>query len=99
MRTLKHRLKRQAAEWLALPPDTLLDVPRVTCTNGTDVIVENVRKLVRVAEDEVELNLDDAVLHVQGSAFEVTLVTDREVHIHGMVNSIVYNRAEGRPGP
>jgi sporulation protein YqfC len=97
MRALnKQRLKRRAAEFLALPLDTLMDVPRVTCINGTDVVVENVRTLVRVAEHEVIVDVTDIQICVEGSQFEVTLVTDKEVHIRGQVDAIRYVKVNGR---
>lgn len=92
----KQRLKRRAAKFLALPPDALLDVPRVTCTNGVDVVVENVHSLIRVAEQEVVVDLRETHLVVEGQSFEVTLITDREVHIHGQVQALRFVPIDGR---
>ncbi|WAH38545.1 YabP/YqfC family sporulation protein [Alicyclobacillus dauci] len=89
----KARLKQSATEMLKLPPDALLDVSRVTCVDGKNVVVENARGLLKVEGEEVTLNLGNEVLAIHGQDFEVTLVTDREVHITGKVMRLEYVRS------
>lgn len=87
--------KRIAAEWLALPPDALEQISRVTCLNGQEVIVENIEALTRVSGQVVEIDVGHAVLEVTGKSFVVTLASKREVHLQGEVESITY-RPKGR---
>lgn len=88
----KARLKQSATDLLKLPPDALLDVARVTCVDGKNVVVENARKLLQVEAKQVVLDLGNEILAVIGREFEVTLVTDREVHIAGLVDRLEYVR-------
>lgn len=90
----KGQLKRRATEMLKLPPDALLDVSRVTCVDGQHVVVENARGLMKVEGEQVVLDLGDKTLIIHGSDFEVTLVTEREVHIRGRVAQIDFIGSE-----
>lgn len=95
MRTWKQQLKKTATNFLSLPPDALLGVSRVSCTEGKDVVVENVHTLERVDEGIVLLNMGSYKLRITGREFEVVLVTDHEVHIHGLVSCIEYLESDG----
>ncbi|GMA60019.1 hypothetical protein NZD89_10620 [Alicyclobacillus fastidiosus] len=94
----KSRLKQSATEMLKLPPDALLDVSRVTCVDGKNVVVENARRLLKVESEEVTLDLGDHILALHGHDFEIILVTDREVHVTGQVTRLEYI-AHGRDVP
>ena len=95
MRTWKQQLKKTATNFLSLPPDALLGVSRISCTEGKDVVVENVHTLERVDAGEVILNMESYKLRICGEQFEVVLVTDHEVHISGQVSSIEYLGIDG----
>jgi sporulation protein YqfC len=95
MRSWKNRLQRAATDWLSLPSDALLDVGRLTCVNGSEVIVENAVSLLRVSETDVEIDLGNTMLSLHGAGFIVSLVASREIHVHGAVHDIVYHRKQG----
>lgn len=86
----KSKLKQSATDMLKLPPDALLDVPRVTCVGGKTVVVENSSRLLKVEEQIVLLELPGQVLAIYGRDFEVTLVTQREVHVAGQINKLEF---------
>lgn len=86
----KSKLKQSASDMLKLPPDALLDTPRVTCLGETSVVVENATRLLKVEENQVVLELPAKLLFISGHEFEVTLVTGREVHISGAVQRLEF---------
>lgn len=95
MRTWSPRIKRAVTNWLALPQDALLDASRVTCIDGSEVVVENVIALEQVSATDIQLRLDNVVLKLHGDNFEVTLVAGQEIHIRGRIGQISYIRSEG----
>lgn len=95
MRTWKQRLRKSATEWLALPPDALLEVSRLTCVDGGRVVIENVVNLIRVEETIVEMDLGKFDLILTGHGFSVSLVARGEVHVEGEVHQISYSRHGG----
>lgn len=86
----KTRIRKRATELLNLPPDALLDLPRVTCIGGAHVVVEGSKGLIEVDSELIVLDLGDQHLYVRGHDFEVTLVTEREVHVQGAVVQLDY---------
>lgn len=95
MRTWSPRFKRAVTNWLALPQDALLDVSRLTCIDGSEVVVENVAALEHVSASAIRLRLENIILELQGQNFEVTLVAGQEIHIRGTIKTITYIRSEG----
>lgn len=92
----KRRLQQAAADLLALPPDSMMDVPRVTCIGGQELVVEHVVSLLRVSPEQISANLGEQVLNVYGQSFDVPLVSDGEVHVRGVIERIEFVRRGGR---
>ena len=95
MSTWSPRIKRAVTNWLALPEDVLLDVSRVTCVDGRELVIENVSSLVHVGSSQVRLQMADMVIDIAGADFEVTLVAGKEVHVRGTVHQVTYVRSPG----
>jgi sporulation protein YqfC len=95
MRSWKHRLQHAATDWLSLPSDALLHVARLTCVDGSEVIIENAVSLLRVSETDVEIDLGDSKVSLHGQAFVISLVSSGEIHVHGVVDQIAYQRMQG----
>lgn len=95
MRTFGRRVKQAATEWFALPPDTLLDVSRLTCVNANELTLYNVESLMNVSDTELVADLGVHSVCVEGSGFTVTLVAEREVHLHGDIARITYQKHGG----
>ncbi|MCL6549335.1 MAG: hypothetical protein K6T30_10565 [Alicyclobacillus sp.] len=95
MRTWKQRLQRAAAEVFALPPDALADVSRLTCTDGAELVLENVAALRQVTDTRLEVDCGRFVLVVEGESFEVSYIAGSEMHVRGQVSLIRYLRPGG----
>lgn len=95
MSSWKHRLQRAATDWLSLPSDALLNVARLTCVDGAEVVVENATALLKVTETDVEIDLKETILRLHGTDFVVNLVSSGEIHVRGIVDRIVYQRKQG----
>ncbi|GMA56141.1 hypothetical protein GCM10025858_06440 [Alicyclobacillus sacchari] len=91
----KTRIRKRASEVLNLPADALLNVPRVTCIGGSQVIVEGADGLIEVGDSCIAVDLGGQTLWVRGQAFEVTLVTEHEIHVTGRVAQIEYQSQGG----
>ncbi|WDL96338.1 YabP/YqfC family sporulation protein [Alicyclobacillus sp. ALC3] len=98
MRTFGSRFKQAATEWFALPPDTLLDVSRLTCLNANELTLYNVESLMNVSDTELVADLGLHAVHVEGTGFTVTLVAAKEVHLKGDITRITYDK-HGGPRP
>ncbi|MDQ0190477.1 hypothetical protein JI721_13825 [Alicyclobacillus cycloheptanicus] len=92
MRAFGKRIKQTASELFSLPPDTLLDIPRLSCLNAEEVVIEHMVALEHVSDTELVVNLGEQTVLIQGRDFVVTLLTSQEIHMKGQVDSITYQR-------
>ncbi|MCL6599149.1 MAG: YabP/YqfC family sporulation protein [Alicyclobacillus macrosporangiidus] len=90
----KRRIQRTVTDLLALPQDALQRVARLTCVGGQEVVVEQAVSLLRVGEKEVEIDLGETTVLLEGDAFTVQLVASGEVHVSGRVDRITYRRPQ-----
>jgi sporulation protein YqfC len=95
MRKWRQKIRRTATEWLSLPPDALLDVSRLTCIDGGQVVVENMKALLSVSETAVEVELQNQKLLLQGENFVITMLAEGELHLQGTVSQISYQPKKG----
>ncbi|MCL6516352.1 YabP/YqfC family sporulation protein [Alicyclobacillus sp.] len=100
MNRWRRRIQKTVTDLLALPQDALAPIARLTCIGGQEVVVEQAVSLLRVEERQVELDLGDMTLLIEGDGFTVHLVASGEVHVTGRVDRIVYRRPQptGRGG-
>jgi sporulation protein YqfC len=58
--------RRRVAEWLDLPEEVLLQVPRVELVGHLQLRLSNHRGLVRFNSDEVVVRLPEGTLAIEG---------------------------------
>ncbi|MCL6636848.1 MAG: hypothetical protein K6T26_02765 [Alicyclobacillus sp.] len=97
------RWRETVTAWLALPPDALQAVSRLTCIGGQEVVVEHARCLSKVTDAEVVMELPEGWVHLHGRGFVVKLLAAGEIHVAGDVERIEWRRPglgpEQRGGP
>jgi sporulation protein YqfC len=77
-------------EWLELPDDTLLDLPRLTLIGQVMLAVENHRGLVRYAPDEVRVATGAGLLQVRGEELVVRRMDRERLTIAGRIASLAW---------
>ncbi|SIS66747.1 YabP/YqfC family sporulation protein [Alicyclobacillus vulcanalis] len=82
-------IKRRAGEMLRLPPDAVESVARVTLV-GDHLIIEGAKALLEISSQRIVCDLGDRVVHIEGDAFVIKLVTDREIHAVGRVRHLSF---------
>lgn len=95
MPSWSRRLRTAMTSTFALPPDIVSDAPRVTCIDARQAVVENVVGLLHVSANEIRLDLGTLHLYLVGRDFEVNLVSGKEVHLTGDIESMQFRRQKG----
>ncbi|MGI6029331.1 MAG: YabP/YqfC family sporulation protein [Candidatus Heteroscillospira sp.] len=72
-----------AAAFFDLPAETLPNVPKLTVTGGSSVVVENHRRIQVFSQELIEIDCGRQLLRLRGSAFELEKMTPGELHIRG----------------
>ncbi|MDI3298323.1 MAG: sporulation protein YqfC [Bacillota bacterium] len=84
-------------EWLELPDDTLLDLPRLTLIGQLMLAVENHRGLVRYAPDEVRIATRVGFLRVGGEELTVRRMDRERLTLAGRITSIMLEPPPAEP--
>lgn len=82
------RLRGALAGALDLPPDLLLDLPRVTLLGPLQLAVENHRGLLGFDSGQVAIATASGKLVVAGSDLRLGVVRDGEITIIGQVSAV-----------
>ena len=78
----------RAAEKLALPADSMADVPRITLTGRRQLLVEQHRGLALYADDCVELRCAAFGLIVRGSSLRLAAMDRDAVLLTGAITEL-----------
>ncbi|MBE3593701.1 MAG: sporulation protein YqfC [Candidatus Carbobacillus altaicus] len=84
------RMKREAIRTFRLPPDVVLDMPRITVVGPIHVTVENHRGLSLFTAEEVRLLAAVGQIVVRGEGLVIRALSKDEIFIEGHVKGIVY---------
>lgn len=78
-------LRLRLSDALELPPDVVLNLPRITLVGSIQLAVENHRGIVLYTPEQIKLSLPEGVLAVEGknlsirNLYSVDLIVDGEI--------------------
>jgi sporulation protein YqfC len=90
---------QRALQWLDLPPDALLALPRMETVGRLQLRVTNHRGIQHYDQKRVVVRLADGALEVSGDAFVIDWITADEVVVTGRIDGLRFVEADRRtPG-
>lgn len=81
-------IKAAAAENLELPKDILLDLPLITITGSSELIIDNFKSLRELSDKAVKINANGSKLTLTGSELSIVCLTKETVIIRGRFESL-----------
>ncbi|MFO7245390.1 MAG: sporulation protein YqfC [Thermaerobacter sp.] len=84
--------RKQLAEFLDLPRDVVLDLPRVSIIGGLQVLVQNHRGLVEYLPERVVVAVKGGRLTVRGEDLVIAGVDAEELMVTGRVAAVEFRR-------
>lgn len=73
---------------LALPPEAVLDIPKITIIGRERVHVENYISLIEYKREIVELKYSAGVIEISGENFEIRTIGEANIVISGKISGI-----------
>ncbi|SEM29852.1 sporulation protein YqfC [Mesobacillus persicus] len=73
-----------------LPPDVMMDLPRITMVGQIHIYIENHRGLLAFSDREVRLLLEQGQLLVKGKAFVIKTILPEEILLEGKIDQVIY---------
>lgn len=90
MKKWMEHMKREAVRAFRLPPDVVLDMPRITAVGPVHVTIENHRGLLFFTANEVRLLVGVGQVAVRGERLVIRALSHDEIFIEGHIQGIHY---------
>mgnify|MGYP005839027093 FL=1 len=82
-------LGRRLVDLLDLPPDVILDLPKLTLLGDSRLTLENHRGLLEYNPELVRLSTDHGEIRIEGRELVVRSILREEILLSGRIHAIV----------
>ena len=79
---------RKISEVLALPPESVLKIPKITIVGKERVHVENYTALLDYKKDNIRLKYEGGVIDILGEDFEIKVIGEENMVIWGKISDV-----------
>ncbi|MGI6452992.1 MAG: sporulation protein YqfC [Syntrophomonadaceae bacterium] len=86
----KEILGKAMAEFLEIPKDIVLDLPKVTIIGHSELYLENHRGIIEYSLDRIRVNLIRGFMEIEGNNLQIRALMPEEMSITGEIRSIKY---------
>ncbi|HHV08089.1 MAG TPA: sporulation protein YqfC [Firmicutes bacterium] len=82
------RFGKKLAEFLEIPQDIVLDLPRLTMVGNIEITLENHRGIIEYLPERIRLALPQGELMVSGEELVLVSLAQEEVVIRGCIKRL-----------
>jgi len=86
----KRHFQQQVANFLDIPRDLMLDLPKVILIGDVQVYVENHRGIIVYNSEQVRINTTLGELEISGLDLSLRNILPDEILVEGRIKSVVY---------
>lgn len=86
----RHQLSRWITKTIELPPDVMMDLPRITMIGQLHIYIENHKGLLTFTDNELRLLLKQGQLLIKGEAFVIKTILPEEILLEGKITHVLY---------
>lgn len=90
MKKWRLRFHRLLNNYMALPTDVLLELPRITMIGQLHVYIENHQGLVVYSDTELKLNTHQGFIQILGSSFVLKMMHAEEILLEGEIKEVKF---------
>lgn len=90
MERKRDKVNHFMADFLEIPRDLVLNLPKLTIVGAREVLIENHRGIMEYQTDRIRINLARGYLEIAGSDLEIKAILPDEMSIMGSVRSITF---------
>ncbi len=89
-RDRKKRLQQHVANFLDIPGDLMMDLPKVVVIGDVQVFIENHRGILVYTSEQVRLNTTLGELEVTGLDLSLKNILPDEIAVEGKIKSVAF---------
>lgn len=83
-------ISRAMAEFLEIPKDLVLDLPKITVIGRNELYLENHRGIIEYSSQRLRINLSRGFLEILGEKLEIKALLPDEIKIWGEIRSFKF---------
>lgn len=87
---IKKAVKRQFADFLEMPGDIVLDLPKITLLGRAQLFIENHRGIIEYTQKTVRVSTSEGEITVEGEGLLLRNLLPEELCIEGKIRSISF---------
>jgi sporulation protein YqfC len=84
----KNRLKKQVSDFLEIPNDVILDLPKIVLMGNLQVFIENHRGVMEYTSEVVKVIVGDGEVEIKGEDLSLRNMTADEIIVEGKIKNI-----------
>lgn len=84
------RVKKWIEKKVDLPPDTFVDLPRITMVGQIHIYIENHRGLLQFSESEIRVLLKQGQLLIKGNELVIRALLPEEMLLEGTITQVLF---------
>ena len=81
-------IAKKITEVLEIPPEALLNIPKITIVGKEKVHVENYTALLDYKRESVRLKYESGVIDISGRNFEIKAIGEENIVVLGEIDSV-----------
>lgn len=81
-------IARKISEVLEIPPEAMLNIPKITIVGKERVHVENYIALLDYKKDNIRLKYQGGVIDILGKNFEIKVIGEENIVVSGEIDSV-----------
>lgn len=89
-RKFKKRGKQQMSEFLEIPNDVMLDLPRIVLMGNLQAFIENHRGILEYTPEAVRIAIVEGELEITGEKLILRNILPDEICVEGMIKTISF---------
>lgn len=86
----REKINKVVTEFLEIPKDLVLDLPKVTMVGRNELYLENHRGIIEFSSNRLRINLSRGYLEIEGDKLEIKNLMPDEMAISGEIYSVKY---------
>ncbi len=90
LRDFRKKVKKQFSDFLELPGDVMLDMPKITMVGDIKLYIENHRGIIEYSTAGVRISVMEGELAVSGEGLTLRNVLPDEICVEGKIKSISF---------
>ena len=81
-------IAKKISEVLEIPPENIIDLPKITIVGCQRVLVENYTALLDYKKDNIRLKYKSGVIDILGSDIDIMVIGEDNIVVSGRISSV-----------